>query len=84
MGSSKVSVFFCYGTSDAGTGNWENVVSVGDMTGVGVFSNTVRNLFSGTTYYYRARATNEYGLSWAPASTNFATLRASGMMILIE
>jgi len=84
MGSSTVSVFFCYGTTDAGTGSWENVVSVGDMMGVGTFSNTVRNLYSGTTYYYRALATNEYGLGWAPASTNFATLRASGMMILIE
>ncbi|MEI6516401.1 MAG: hypothetical protein WCO77_10505, partial [bacterium] len=83
-GSGTATVFFCYGTSDAGTGDWANVVSKGNMTGAGSFSNAVLPLVSGTTYYYRARATNEYGLSWAPASTNFTTLRASGMMLLIQ
>jgi len=70
-------VYFCWGTNDGGasaTSAWNNVVSVGNMTGTGAFSNTVSNLIYGLTYYYRAYATNIYGGGWAETTTNFTTL----------
>jgi len=62
-----------WGTSDGGTnaGAWANTELVGAQSGVG--SATLSGLQTGTTYFYRAFASNGGGSSWAPTSESFAT-----------
>ena len=54
---------FCYSTSDQPT--LDNSVEISDLgSGVGVFTNSINNLTAGTTYYVRAFAVNETGVSY--------------------
>jgi hypothetical protein len=63
-----------YGTADGGTtpGAWDSSVEVG-LAAVGAFSAPVTGLTAETTYYFRVRAVNTIGTSWAPASMSFTT-----------
>lgn len=68
-----------WGTTDGGTNKaaWANTnLLAGRLTGP--FSVTVSNLLYGLTYYYRCYASNQYGTAWAPATTNFTTMQATG------
>ena len=44
------------------------------------FSSNVSNLLYGLTYYYRCYASNQWGTAWAPATTNFTTLRPASSL----
>lgn len=61
------------GTVDGGTvtNNWQQALAMGAFSGSATILAT--NLTSGTTYYYRARATNSGGTGWAPESGQFTT-----------
>ena len=62
-----------WGTSDAGTGTWQNSRSLGAQTAGNVFSTDVTGLQPWTNYYYRVRATNSLGSVWAATSIPFTT-----------
>lgn len=63
-----------YGDNDGGTntGSWDNFVSVGAQSGA--FSSELINLTSNTTYFFRARALNSGGTTWASSTASFTTL----------
>lgn len=65
----------CWGTTDGGTNkaSWANISLLSGIPS-GPFSSNVSNLLYGTTYYYRSFASNQWGASWARATTNFTTL----------
>lgn len=65
-----------WGPSDGETNSaaWTNVVNTGALP-VGLFSTNIYSLQSGTLYYYRCFASNDFGTVWAPNSTNFTTLK---------
>ena len=58
------------------TGTGTQASSSGDF-GTGVFTNSATNLASGSTYYYRAFASNSAGISYGTQS-NFTTLTVPG------
>ena len=60
-----------YGDTDAGTGTWDSQLDLGLQSGSETGS--ISGLTPGTTYYFRAAATNSAGTSWATTSSNFAT-----------
>ncbi len=66
-GESAATVRFHWGTSDGGTGTWDETLNRGE-TAVGSFSNAV-SLSGNTLYYYRISASNTAGVAWTPAST---------------
>jgi hypothetical protein len=65
-----------WGTTDGGTTavNWANTNLLAGQ-GSGSFTGNVSNLLYGLPYYYRACASNQYGMAWAPATATFTTLR---------
>jgi hypothetical protein len=74
--------YICWqGGSDAGTGGgtgeWDNVVSIGLVNQDVLFSAEIEGMYYGLTYYYRCYVTNEYGMDWSEAMS-FTTLRPSG------
>ena len=75
VGDGAPSVTIYYGEQDEGidAGSWESSVNL-PGTQSGTFSSAVAGLTPGTNYYYRARATNSAGESWAATSTSFQTL----------
>lgn len=77
------SLYVCWGTADGGasTAAWQNVVSVGYLN-EGAFSTNVTGLYYGLRYYYCGYATNAYGDAWAPATTNFTTLKPASNISL--
>ncbi len=66
-----------YGPTDGGTtaGNWASSVELGPVTGTATTQLT--GLAQGTTYHFRAAATNTGGTAWAPSSATFTTLTAA-------
>ena len=60
-----------YGDNDAGTGIWDAQLNLGPQGGAETGSLT--GLAPGTTYYFRAAASNSAGTSWAATSSNFTT-----------
>jgi hypothetical protein len=78
-GGEDPSVSIYYGTTDAGTNaaGWENSVPLGVLA-TGVAGNaTLTGLAPGRPYFFRARATNGGGSTWAPSSLSFATTSLS-------
>jgi len=75
-GSADVRLY--WGLTDAGTNkaSWANM-SLLTNAATDSFSSNVSNLLYGLTYYYRCYASNAVGSAWAPATTNFTTLRPS-------
>jgi hypothetical protein len=66
-------VTFYYGISDGGaTTNWVGSVALGQRSGP--FSLPLEGLASGTTYFFRSRATNTAGDAWAASTGSFTTL----------
>ncbi len=74
-GGSTTTVYFYWGDNDGGTtsGNWDNEQNVGE--GYGGFPNyyNITGLIPGTTYYYRAYATNTIDAVWANSTQSFIT-----------
>ena len=70
-----------YGTQDGGASaaNWQHSIEVGQE--ISAFAATVRDLESETTYYFRARATNFAGTSWAPTSETFVTEKTPTVLL---
>ncbi|MGI9244112.1 MAG: hypothetical protein ACR2RV_25165, partial [Verrucomicrobiales bacterium] len=60
-----------YGDNDAGTGAWDAQLDLGSQSGSA--SGGISGLAPGTTYFFRAAATNSGGTAWAPASASFTT-----------
>lgn len=73
-GGTTTVVRIYYGLSDGGTtiGSWASNVLMGTLA-EGVFSNRVTGLSTNRTYFYRCAASNAFGLTWAPFTTNFLT-----------
>ena len=71
-GGSTTSVTIHYGPSDGGTtpGAWQASRVLGAQTGTATTSLT--GLSPGTTYYFRASATNTSATVWAPVTASFA------------
>ena len=73
-GGSAATVYVHWGNYDGGTNpnGWENTRDLGTKS-VGPLSVPVDQLSHPALYYYRFRAVNSYGASWAPASAVFIT-----------
>ncbi|MFT5413413.1 MAG: hypothetical protein ACI9NC_006167, partial [Verrucomicrobiales bacterium] len=85
LGFDAPSVTIYYGTSDGGnnTGAWNSSSILGVRSGD--FSMFLSGLDPLTTYFYRARATNVAGSSWAPSTASFDTTDlASGAIVINE
>ncbi len=67
-------VWIFWGATDAQTnkGTWAFNEAL-DLTDAGQFSQAVNTLSSHTPYFYRCYASNLYGSTWAPSTTNFLT-----------
>ncbi|MEM7394534.1 MAG: hypothetical protein AAF492_19545, partial [Verrucomicrobiota bacterium] len=50
---------------------WSNALSLGRVSGA--FSGIAGGLRASSMYFYRCFASNDYGTTWAPASTSFVT-----------
>lgn len=72
-GNATTQVTLFFGENDGGTdpSAWPTSFDLG--TQAGDFFQFVGNLAPLSTYYFRARATNPAGVSWAPTSTSFNT-----------
>lgn len=83
-GNDTPSLTFYFGTSDGGTveGAWERSVFAGADNGD--FSKTVTLLIPETNYFFRARAVNAAGTSWASSSETFTTTVASTLGVVIN
>ncbi len=60
-----------YGDNDAGTGSWDAQLDLGPQDATA--SGSISGLTPGTTYFFRAAATNSAGTGWASASASFTT-----------
>jgi Concanavalin A-like lectin/glucanases superfamily/Lamin Tail Domain/CotH kinase protein len=83
-GNSPPDVTIYWGTADGGTSSaaWENAASLGVQSGP--FSSLVNGLAPSTTYYYRARAVNVAGTTWAAATQSFTTPATSALEVVIN
>jgi Lamin Tail Domain/CotH kinase protein len=71
-GNEPPSLTIFYGTTDGGaTTAWSNSANVGVDSGN--FTRFVAGLTPNTTYFFRCRAINTSGTSWAPSSSSFTT-----------
>ncbi len=72
-GNDAPMVTIFYGTSDGETtpGSWANQASAGVQGGD--FTRFVSGLTPDTTYFFRCRAENQAGTSWAPETATFTT-----------
>jgi len=83
-GSDTPTLTFYFGTNDGGTNPaaWERNTSAGSDSGE--FSQAVSLLTPETTYYFRARAQNSAGTSWAPDTLSFTTTAATALGVVIN
>ena len=83
-GSDTPNLTFYYGTKDGGINPtaWEKSASAGSDNGD--FSKTVSLLIPETTYYFRARAENSAGITWAADSRTFTTTAAAALGVVIN
>ena len=84
IGNDPPTITIFYGTSDGGTapGSWSLAVSDGVQSDS--FSRRVSLLSPETTYFFRARAVNASGTSWAPETATFTTPVATGLTVVIN
>ena len=82
-GNDLPAVTMYWGTSDAGTNGeaWQSSSDLG--VGDGLLADTVTGLQSGTTYFYRAKGTNQIGDGWTDVGT-FTTLSVSIPVVVHE
>lgn len=80
-GNDPPEVMIFYGETDGGTspGSWDRSVSLGIQNSG--FSSFLSSLSPSTTYYFRVRAGNEVGQSWAGSSLSFTTQQVSEVVI---
>jgi len=83
VGNNNPTVTIYWGTSDGGqtAGNWQNSASPTSPSqpqGVAAFYYDTYNLTTATTYYFSAKAVNDYGTIWPTASLSFTTLIGTG------
>jgi len=81
-GGEAPAVTIHYGEVDAGTGVWENMVSLGTIAESATQTVEVSGLSQGTTYFFRASAENSAGLVWADASGSFTTTALSAPTVV--
>jgi hypothetical protein len=76
-GEDQARLWLYWGREDGGTNTagWEHAADLGRNTrfGPSTFAVTASGLDPGTPYFFRARAANQQGQSWAPASATFTT-----------
>ncbi|WP_035609755.1 CotH kinase family protein [Haloferula sp. BvORR071] len=72
-GGEAPTITIYYGTADGGTnaGAWTSSVALGEVATSA--TTTLGSLTPGSTYYFRALATNGGGSAWAPSTASFAT-----------
>lgn len=72
-GSTVPTVTIFHGPADGGDDpdNWDHSIDLGTQSGN--FSAPASGIPASTTWYYRARAVNSAGTSWAPVTTSFTT-----------
>ncbi|OVE76401.1 hypothetical protein BVX97_01035 [bacterium E08(2017)] len=64
--------WICWGNNDGGTvntGDWDNVVSLGEVLQDEQFSTTASGLKTNTVYWYRCYVSNESGDDWSEAKS---------------
>jgi len=74
--------YICWGTNDMGTtstGDWDNVVPIGEVAEAVPFSTGISGLMPLTTYYYSCYVTNAVAGAWSGV-TNFTTLDPNNIM----
>lgn len=83
-GNDPPSLTFFFGTTDGGTSEstWERSVSAG--TDNGNFSKMVSLLVPQTGYFFRTRAVNRSGTTWAPTSESFTTTAPTLLGVVIN
>lgn len=76
-GGAPTTLILYYGDNDGQTNpaNWDSQVNLGIQSGPA--SGNLTGLASGTTYFYRAAASNSAGITWATSSLSFQTLTLS-------
>ncbi|MGB6220540.1 lamin tail domain-containing protein [Haloferula sp.] len=74
-------VTFVYGTSDGGAiaGNWDSSMTIGFQPGS--LSSVINALNPGTSYFFRATASNAAGLVWSSPTRSFITPEVSELAI---
>ena len=80
-GNHAPSVRLYYGSSDGGTdaNSWDASVEFAEE--YGSFATNLVGLQPDSSYYYRARATNAAGSTWAPLSGSFTTKQIPSLLI---
>ncbi|MCF7954170.1 MAG: M6 family metalloprotease domain-containing protein [Phycisphaerae bacterium] len=75
-GTDDPTVAIYWGAGDGGTsttpGAWDHQINMGRQ-GVGTFHTDISGLDPDTTYYFRCRASNSFGVDWANTTTKFTT-----------
>ena len=71
VGGAPATVTLYWGTADGGTGSWQNTVTVPGTHGKGIVSTALTGLANKTTYYFRAKAQNSVGTTWASQTKSF-------------
>ena len=71
-GGVNPNLYIGWGTSNDGTGSWQHTADLG-IHGTGNYYADLSALTPGTTYYYRAYATNFAGTGWASSTATFTT-----------
>ena len=70
-GGAPTTVTLYWGTADGGTGSWQNTETLSGTHDKGVVGKDISGLTNGTTYYYRAKASNSVGAVWASETKTF-------------